>query len=783
MRTGPAAYTARRQWCKACVLCAAMQLLVTLGLTAAGAQAEGQRAIFDLTVNQQPKGEVFVYLQGQDVYARVSDLREAGLGSLDSGHTIRVQGDEFVLLASFAPDITYQVDETAFVLQLTVRSALLGTTTLNLGLGRPAGMMYSDNASAFVNYAVHLHDFRSVDAFWEGGVTFGDTLMYSGLLLNEQGQWVRGLTNVTMSGRDDLRSLAIGDALVAARDPLGGGAFVGGISLSRNFALDPYVVRFPTQSLSGALSTPSTLQVYTNGQLVRQEALPPGMFQLANIPVALGSGNTQVVIKDAFGNTQQINAPYYLATQVLAQGRSDYSYTLGFRRNAVGTASWDYGPPVGRAYHRYGFTDWLTAGWRAEGDPHHLSMGLLADIGTPLGQIEMALAGSDARGGPGGAASLGYVYVTPRYSVGGSASVFSVQYWNLSLTPQTDRPRAQLSAFVSFPLTAHATLAAQYQYADMRDIGGREQLSLALDVRLAPKLSLHVSGSRLHTQHIGSQSEAFAALSYFFGQSSTITLGYDYQSQRGGSESLIVQKPLPVGPGYGFRVQGQMGSSTRVASTVEYQNRYGFYEADYEHLSGHHATTLTAAGGVTLLGGRVFATRPIQDAYALLRTGVPNVTGSLSNQEVGQTDARGDLLVPNLLSYYGNQLDIADKDIPLEYQVDATRKVVGPPYRGGALVNFPVHRMQAFTGTLVIDADGSVLVPARGHMTVTANGKPYDSPLGRNGEFYLENVPGGRHPALVEFKQGQCTFTMEVPETKDAYVRLGTVRCVGLTTP
>src|SRR5262249_44931670 len=171
--------------------------LVTLGLSAAGAHAEGQRAIFDLTVNQRPKGEVFVYLQGQDVYARVSDLRDAGFGSLGSGHTIKVQGGEFVLLASLAPDITYQVDETTFVLQLTASSTLLGATTVNLSFGRPAGMTYSDNASAFVNYAVHLRDFHSVDAFWEGGVTFGDTLLYSGLLLNAQGQWVRGLTNVT----------------------------------------------------------------------------------------------------------------------------------------------------------------------------------------------------------------------------------------------------------------------------------------------------------------------------------------------------------------------------------------------------------------------------------------------------------------------------------------------------------------------------------------------------------------------------------------------------------
>src|SRR5262249_40039365 len=228
MRTGHAMCTAGRQWYKACALCAAMPLLVTLGLTAVGAQTEGQRAIFDLTVNQQPKGEDFVYLEGPDVYARVSDLRGAGLGSLDSGHTIKVQGDEFVLLASLAPNITYQVDETTFVLQLTARSALLGTTTLNLGFGRPAGTTYSDNASAFVNYAVHLRDFNSVDAFWEGGVSFGDNLLYSGLLLNPQGQWVRGLTNVTVSAREDLRSLTLGDALVTARDPLSGGVFVGG---------------------------------------------------------------------------------------------------------------------------------------------------------------------------------------------------------------------------------------------------------------------------------------------------------------------------------------------------------------------------------------------------------------------------------------------------------------------------------------------------------------------------------------------------------------------------
>ena len=37
--------------------------------------------------------------------------------------------------------------------------------------------------------------------------------------------------------------------------PLGGSALVGGLSVSREFTLDPYFVRFPTVGLSGAVLT------------------------------------------------------------------------------------------------------------------------------------------------------------------------------------------------------------------------------------------------------------------------------------------------------------------------------------------------------------------------------------------------------------------------------------------------------------------------------------------------------------------------------------------------
>ena len=47
--------------------------------------------------------------------------------------------------------------------------------------------------------------------------------------------------------------------------------------------------------MGGANATPSTMDVYVNGQLVSRQPLPPGSFQLQNLPVPVGSGTASVV--------------------------------------------------------------------------------------------------------------------------------------------------------------------------------------------------------------------------------------------------------------------------------------------------------------------------------------------------------------------------------------------------------------------------------------------------------------------------------------------------------
>ena len=204
---------------------------------------------------------------------------------------------------------------------------------------------------------------------------------------------------------------------------------------------------------------------------------------------------------------------------------------------------------------------------------------------------------------------------------------------------------------------------------------------------------------------------------------------------------------------------------------------WAFYEGAYQRTGDRDSSILTVAAGIVAIGGGLHLSRPVQDGFALVQVpGVPGVRASLDNQEVGRTDSRGTLLVPNLLPYYGNRLGIANQDIPIDHSIDFTERTVGPPVKGGSVVTFPARRVQGFIGTLVVEIEGRAVTPAYGQLTVTAEGQTYESPIGRDGDFYLENVPRGRHQAVIDHREAFCRFVLEPPVSPASLVDMGTVR-------
>src|SRR5262249_12364641 len=176
--------------------------------------------------------------------------------------------------------------------------------------------------------------------------------------------------------------------------------------------------------------------------------------------------------------------------------------------------------------------------------------------------------------------------------------------------------------------------------------------------------------------------------------------------------------------------------------------------------------------------GALNAGRAGEETFALVRApGLPGVRVYSENNLIGRTDGNGDVLVPNLLPYYGNRLRIDDRDVPLNYEVQDTEKTIAPPFRGGAFVPFAVRQIRTVVGSIRVHDSKSEIVPAFGQLTIIGTGTRYESPLGRDGEFYFENLPSGTYDATVEYREGACRFRMQVPAGSDTVVKLGRLPC------
>jgi outer membrane usher protein len=736
--------------------------------------AQDQRAVLELIVNRVPSGESLVVLRGSDALVPVETLQQAGLRGF-AGQRDTMNGQAFVSLTSLAPGVTFSVDEIELRLSLTASPELLGLTVRDLFSGAPANMVYRKDTSSYVNYSANWHSNRQFDLFAESATSVRGMSIYNTVAANRRSA-TRGLTSVTLDQRRQLRRWTIGDHL-AYSGPLGGDAWIGGLSVTKEFAIDPYYVRYPTLSLSTPIAVPSVMEVHVNGQMVSQEQIAPGRLDVRNLPLTMGRNDARVVVRDAFGQTRELESTYYLTTTALAKGVHDYQYNVGFRRLGVGDENWDYRTPVALARHRVGITDSFTAGGRVEVHPDRLfSGGPSVNFRLPFGEVETAGSVSRRRDEWGTAAQAAFTYTGHPVSAGGSLMFASPRYATLTPNPANEDPRRQGSVFASVALARAVSVSLQHTQTRLYQGISRDRSAVLTSVHLSRNAEFIASVAQVRDER-GTRKEAYAGVTVLFGRSSASVA--HVRDSRGDRVAVEAQQPLPVGVGYGYQVRAEGGSNAIVNGVARYQGTHGRYELRQETIGAESTTTLSTMGAIVGIGGGVFATRPVEESFALVRVpGVEGVRAFASHQEIGRTGRRGDLLIPDLQPYYGNVLNIADGDIPLQYAVTDVGMTLAPPYRGGALAVFDVQRVQRVIGRIVNAADNRPFT--YGELTATnARGQSYGSPVGNDGSFYFENLPAGAYSATVDTRDSRCTFTLEIPVSDDTVIKLGKVLCSG----
>ncbi len=763
----------KKRTARTVVLAAAILSVAALcGLPAWGAEAPIP-ALLQLSVNGVDKGAARVLLRDGAVFILVSALKDAGFVEVP-GTTEDIAGELYVRADAMGPRVRLRYDEDNLILDFTADPSLLAATNVDLA-NAPEKIEYIHNTTGFINYAVTSESLHRPSFLSEQGLSVGGVFLDNTFSVNTRGDFRRINTNATFDNRANLTRVVVGDT-VADAGILGGASQIAGVSYAKNFSINPYFTAFPGQRFAGVVSTPSTADVYINGLLVRTVDLPPGPFNLQNLLAVSGAGATRVVLRNAFGLTQELGAPYYLDTHVLRKGLSDFSYTAGFERRSFATSLGSYGGPAGVARHRYGLTDDLTVGGFIAADKRKVAGGPELTITLPIGALAMSGAGSNQQGTAGAAASAQYVFQSTRFSFGGAYTYTSRRYATVGLDRNDDRALRQYSAFAGTRVGG-IDFMFNVNEQKFRDAGKNRQANLTTSTRLADRFNLALTLSHGKTENFRANDAVFLALTMAVGRETTATVSGTYDRDGIGG-TLQMQKSRPLGEGLSYLAQTSAGQRAVSIADVQYQGPYGFYEFDATHIDGHTSTTLSAAGAVTFIGGDFYLTRPIQDAYGLIRVpGLPGVTGYLSHQDVGKTDKNGNLLVPSLLSYYGNQLGIEPQNIPLDYSVEQTDRTVAPYYRGGAVVAFAVKRLQAFQGAVMLKVQGETVTPAYGDLSVTVGNETLRSPLGGGGEFYLESLPAGTYPAVVDYQGNACRFSLAVLSSTERFVQMGTLTC------
>ena len=739
-------------------------------------------AILAVTINHEEKEEPIIALR--DAAGRVlvaaADLARWRLRLPDAAPTV-YQAERYYPLAAFN-GLAATVDEQAQTLTIQAVPALFASTQID-AMAPPGPVPQRSAVGGFLNYTLLATRADTVTA-GTGSFELGAFGWWGAATITSVASTGAGKTEVTrlestwiyaMSER--LATVRAGDA-VSRSGAWGNSVRFGGVQFATDFGTQPTLVLTPGQFVAGQATIPSTVDVFVNNALVTQQSVKPGPFSITNIPPITGTGNVTLVVRDELGREQLITRPFYASPTLLRPGLVDFSYDLGFVRENFGIANNDYGPWIASGTYRRGLSDRWTGEVRAEAQASLVNAGIASDVLIgDFGVLSGSVAGGHNPLGSGGRVALGF----DRQSLGLSFNVrgaWASPHFRLMGNIDSQFVVAQeFLASAGYTFGRYGTIAGAYVTRTYRDQPSTTIGSLSYTYNLDRWGFVGVSLSRVHADDRSTQFNATWTLP--LGPSTSATLGIDrVRSSTPGvghdENTLSIQHDLPLGEGWGYRLRASDQGSR--AAQVVYQNRYGTYSAEVAQAQGQTGERVAATGGIGFISGNAFLSRTINDSFGLVRLpGYPDVRVYSENQEIGRTDASGEVVVPRLLPYQKNTVRIEQADLPFDAEFDVLARDAVPYARSGVLVEFAVKPAR---GALIkIMQDDGAPVPAGA--LVRVEGQDGAFPVALDGDAYLTGL-SARNRAVATWLDHECAFEFDYPTTGDPQPRLGPFVCLRL---
>jgi len=709
-------------------------------LAAPAAAASGELYL-EVKLNGRSTGSVMRFVQrpGTALRASAEDLRTLGI---EPGQGVPVAGDDVAL--DGMGGLTYVYDAAAQSIDLRVGDALRTPFVVQT---RPLRALSAGSATpgAVLNYDIYSRFAAGTrtSALTEARY-FNDRGVFSSTALarldGSHPALLRYDTSWSHADPGALTSYQVGD-FISRAVPWSRSIRMGGVEWRKNFDLRPDMLTYPVPQIGGSAVVPSSVALYVNQMQQYSGAVPDGPFVLNQVAGLNGAGQATLVTRDALGREVASTIPLYIDTRLLAPGLDDHAFGLGLVRRNYGIRSFSYGPqPAVTGSLRRGLCDYLTVEAHGEASTRVANggAGVLLRVGD-IGVVNGALAGSAGGGGGGGGgmqASAGYQYLSPHFAIDVQSTRASAGYADLGSSEGTAAVRGNDRITINAGLAYGQNISLSYVGLRLGTAPTARIAALAYGIQLSPRSNLSVNAYRDLDNPRARGLMATLSLTLPGRMGASATAG----SQSGANaRTLALSRAGEVAASPGWSIQqGSQGGGAYLQGQAQYVSATAQYSATLQRDGGSGRTqgSLGVSGAMVAMNGRVLPARQTGAAFALVSTGLPDITVLHENRPIGRTDRYGDLLVPNLVPYAVNRLGIDAEELPLELQVTRTSLDVVPQRLAGVLAPLTVERYDGATLKLV-DGSGQ---PVPGGAAVTFGDGAAPTIVGYDGVVFVAHV-------------------------------------------
>ena len=720
-----------------------------------------------------------------EVFAQKKTIKTRDLTAL--GMTAEFDNSNLVLLVDVPVEFRSIVP---LPLQPRMKAAL------NLDTEQQAKVSAIMNVAAGTQY---VHDstylepgFAATQVNVSTAVNIYDLVLETGLRYSDNSGGKLGLndTRLTKDLVEKRVRLEAGDLSVPT-SALQGNPGILGFAGYRNFGLQPYEEYRTNPSQQFELQRAAQVQVYINGQFIREIRLLPGRYNLTDLPLQSAAGNDITLeIQYDSGDTDRVVFSAFYDFSLLKKGLSEFALSIGpTSRLDDGVREYDFDNPAISAFYRKGWTDELTAGVNLQADTEIINIGGDAFYTSALGTFGMLAGFSDTDFGTGSALTglyrwnntdvekqlrldLQARYQSEFYTTLGSGNS-SLKY---DLTARLSRSfsqamRMQLttgfrqrhnqddfeqshSANVTWR-TRYGTLGTLIRYTTAP--GQEAELSAGIS------FSMRLGGGYAQASHDTRSSSSRASYSSRTDRSAD-SFGWDVAYARQSNRDDV-----RAGASYiGNRFEGRVEQRLTAASP---QDSFG----------SENITEASISSALVFADGTFAISRPVYDSFVIFarNDAVKDLNIAVDPRRTvldtkpsyaAYSSALGPAVVPDLNAYYVRTIEVEAPDAPAGTSLGGQALSFLPGYRSGYLVKLGDDRNVAVM-SLLVDTEGKPVPFAAGY-AITSDGERHQMFTNRGGRFYIDGLKHGETVELQFDSPEGATASFEVPDGDIGVIRM-----------